>query len=139
MITLQTMRPEEYKGQGKRQKLNEQEKRQKIKCQWHEKGRCSRDDCKFRHPRKVCKDYNQDQCKLGNNCVNNHPKKECTFWNQVNCKKGEECNLKHTIKRVENSYRKEQSSSTESNTDKETAEYKLIKEAQPGENIDLLL
>ena len=115
-------RAEERKGQRKRQRPNEQEKRWKIKCQWHEKGKCNRYECKFRHPRKVCKNYNQDYCELGNKCADNHPKKECTLWTQGECKKGEECNLKHTVKRDENSPQTEQNSSKESNTDEKTSE-----------------
>ena len=58
-------RAEERKGQRKRQRPNEQEKGGKIKCQWHEKGKCNRYECKFRHPRKVCKNYNQDYILIG--------------------------------------------------------------------------
>ena len=43
--------------------------RQKVKCLWHENAKCSREDCKFRHPRKVCKNYNQENCELGENCI----------------------------------------------------------------------
>ena len=91
--TMKERRPtEEY---------NRQEQIQKIKCSWHERGGCNREECKFRHPKRVCKDYIKDQCKYGTNCRDNHPKRECPFWARGNCKKGEYCNLKHAEKKGE--------------------------------------
>jgi len=91
---------EEYKGQRKRQKYNHEVKK-KTKYQWHEKGRCSKQDCKYSHPAKVCTDYNQGYCVLGDRCAENHPKRECAFWTRGNCRRGDGCNLKHTTQRLE--------------------------------------
>ena len=83
------------------EEYNGQEQTQEAKCSWHERGGCNREECKFRHPNKVCKNYIQDQCKYGTNCRDNHPKRECPFWARSNCKKGEYCNLKHAEQRKE--------------------------------------
>ena len=50
------------------EEYNGQERKQKIKCSWHEKGGCNKEECKFRHLKKVCKYYNQDYCKYGDKC-----------------------------------------------------------------------
>merc|ERR1712030_179275 len=75
---------------------NEQRSKQKAKCLWHEKARCSRENSKFRHPRKVCKNYNQENCERGENCTDNHPKKNCTYWIHGNCNRGYNCPLRHS-------------------------------------------
>merc|ERR1712074_179092 len=51
-------RSEERGGKRETEEHNEQRNRQK--CLWHEKSKCNREDCKFCHPRKVCKNYNQE-------------------------------------------------------------------------------
>ena len=51
---------EQTEGRRPTEEYNGQERKQKIKCIWHEKGGCNREEYKFRHPNKVCKSFTQD-------------------------------------------------------------------------------
>merc|ERR1712105_239675 len=64
-------RSEERGIKRETEECNEQRSKQKSKCLWHEKARCNRKDCKYRYPRKVCKNYNQENCEHGENCTDN--------------------------------------------------------------------
>jgi len=44
---------EQTEGRRPTEEYNGLERKQKIKCIWHEKGGCNREKCKFRHPNKV--------------------------------------------------------------------------------------
>jgi len=96
-------RSEERGEKREAEEGNEQRNRQKAKCLWHEKAKCSREDCKFRHPRKVCKNCYQENCKLGENYIDNHPRINCPYWIHSNCNRGYNCPLRHSEQRRENS------------------------------------
>jgi len=74
----------------------------------------------------VCKNYNQDNCELGENCIDNHPKKNCTYWIRGNCNRGYNCPLRHSEQKRENSPQKEYPrirEIKENNTEEQTAKY----------------
>jgi len=60
---------------------SEQTKRQtttkKTKCKYYENTKCIKENCTYRYPRRVCKNYNLNKCDLGRQCKDNHPGKDC--------------------------------------------------------------
>ena len=85
-----------------KEREKEEQNRKKCKCYWHEKSKCKRDECTFRHPTKVCRDYNKNGCEKGKYCDNNHPRKKCTYWLRGVCNKGDSCTYSHADNRREN-------------------------------------
>ena len=66
-----------------------------TKCFYHENTNCINLNCEYRHPNKVCKEYNRNNCYLGKDCDDNHRKKKCVFWTHGKCK-----NRRHAIRNM---------------------------------------
>ena len=73
-------------------------KKNKInkKCYFFEKGKCTKPDCSYIHPKRVCKKHNQGNCELGIKCSDSHPRLICKHWLRGNCSKGESCPQRHS-------------------------------------------
>ena len=97
---------------GRKEKQREQTEGQianrPTKCQFHEGNKCTNENCTFHHPKRVCKNYNQNKCDLGKKCTDNHPKKICSFWVRGYCNKDENYILKHGEQHRENNHKEEQ-------------------------------
>jgi len=67
---------EEKRGKEPIEEYDRREKKQKhkIKCYFYENMMCMKDECQYRHPKIVCKNYKQNKCEWGNQCNDKHPK-----------------------------------------------------------------
>ena len=70
---------EKVKG-NEREKEKEREKKDREdgrgkKCYFFKKEKCTRENCKFRHPKEVCKKYTKNECHHEIYCYWSHPGK----------------------------------------------------------------
>ena len=124
------------KREDKTGKQSEQAKRQttneRTKCIYNEDANCSKENCTYQHPKRVCKNYNLNKCDIGRQCKNNHPRRECHQWARGYCNKEGNCNMKHKEQKEEKSPRKEQHKLKESKQKQKANIEQLINAVKEG-------
>ena len=90
------MEKEEKEAKSKEKILKVGEKNKKAKrCKYFNVGYCKyKDECKFIHPKDICKGYLQGKCS-GSDCQGRHPKACKWFERETACKRKDDCEFSH--------------------------------------------
>ena len=92
------MEKEEKEAKSKEKILKVGEKNKKAKrCKYFNVGYCKyKDECKFIHPKDICKGYLQGNCSGSeSDCQGRHPKVCKWFERETGCKRKDDCEFFH--------------------------------------------